>query len=60
MRRGTPTTERAAESAEMRYPHLTLYVAGSGGELYFESDERYFVYKNGELTEEIDIRYDFV
>ncbi len=49
-----------AGSAEMLFPHLTLYGAGSGGELYFESGERYFVYKNGELTEELDIRYDFV
>ncbi|MDE7192433.1 MAG: hypothetical protein K2O14_00550 [Oscillospiraceae bacterium] len=56
----TATDLSFAEKAEMLFPQLTLYGAGSGGELYFESGERYFVYKNGELTEELNVRYDFV
>lgn len=49
-----------ARSAERLFPRLTLYGAGADGELYFESGERYFVYKSGELTEELNVRYDFV
>lgn len=41
-----------AERAEGLFPQLTLYGAGKDGELYFEDGDRYFVYKNGELTEE--------
>lgn len=47
-------------NAEKLFPKLTLYGAGTGGELYFEDGDRYFVYKNGELTEDFDVRYDFV
>ncbi len=47
-------------SAEKLFPHLTLYGAGTDGELYFEDGDRYFVYKNGELTEDPDVRYDLV